>query len=124
MKKKNVKNGKKDIIIIVLAIIVLISGIWNILNILREDKELRTSFYSASYLSLLDGDFDKEYNFTYNSSYIKVEFEKEKKEIKVTPIKPGDLTLKIDYTTNFGEKKTKTYDISIRKGLSIEIENK
>lgn len=45
-------------------------------------------------------------------------------ELKVTPVKTGDTTLKLDYITDSGENKTVSYEINVRKGLSLEIENK
>ena len=122
--KSKVRNDKKNIIITILAICVLVGGLLNVFRELRDLKERETTFYSSSYLSITDCDFNANYNFDYNSSYIKVELLEDEKQIKVTPTKPGDTTLKINYVSILGENKSFSYEISVRKGLSIDIEKK
>ena len=124
MKKKNQKKDNKNIIITILALCVIVGGIFNILNELADKKEKDTSIYNASIISIVDGDFSKNYSFEYNSSYVKVEEDIIKKEVKVTPIKQGDTTLKINYITTSGENKTLSYEISVRNGLSLNIKDK
>ena len=123
MKNKKT-NEKKNIVITLLLIALIFSGLLNIFNAITENDSEKTMFYSASYISIQDGDFNKDYNFTYNSSYVKIELIQEKKELKITPVKTGDTTLKVDYITDSGENKTVSYEIDVRKGLSLEIKNK
>ena len=123
MKKGKTKKDKKDMVIAILATCILVGGLLNIFKELRDLDEKNNSFYSSSYLSVPDFDFNEGYNIGYNSSYIKVELLKEQKQILVTPVKSGDTELKIKYKTTSGEDKSLSYSISVRKGLSLEIED-
>ena len=123
MKKGKMKKDKKDMVIAILATCILVGGLLNIFKELRDLDEKNNSFYSSSYLSVPDFDFNEGYNIGYNSSYIKVELLKEQKQILVTPVKSGDTELKIKYKTTSGEDKSLSYSISVRKGLSLEIED-
>ena len=58
-----------------------------------------------------------------NSNYIKVELLRDEKQIKVIPTNPGNTTLKISYMSISGKSKSLSYNISVRKGLSLDIEN-
>ncbi len=110
-------------VIAIFATCILVGGLLNIFKELRDLDEKNNSFYSSSYLSVPDFDFNEGYNIGYNSSYIKVEILKEQKQILVTPVKSGDTELKIKYKTTSGEDKSLSYSISVRKGLSLEIED-
>lgn len=123
MKKKRTKD-KKNIIIIILALCVIAGGIFNILNELADKKEKDTAIYNPSIISIVDGDFSKNYSFEYNSSYVKVEEDIIKKEIKIIPVKVGETLLKINYVSTSGEKKNVSYEIKVRSELSLKIDNK
>ena len=123
MKKKK-SSDKKNIIIIVLTICVLAGGLLNILNELADKNDGDATIYSASNVVISDGDFSKNYSFEYNSSYIKVEEDIIKKEIKIIPIKSGKTSLKINYVSVSGENKSVSYEIKVLNELLLKIDNK
>lgn len=122
--KKRKTSDKKNTIITILAIALVISGLLNIFTEIIGKDAKETMLYNSSLISVQDGNFNKDYKFIYNSSYIKVELLENKNELKITPIKIGDTKLEINYITISGENKTVSYEINVRKGLSLEIENK
>ena len=112
------KKDKKNIIIIMLVIVIM----FGLIYIIKENKDRNIVYYDSSYLLVSDGDFSKEYYFTYDSNYINVELINN--EIKITPIKKGNTVLMVDYITNTSEKKTLSYNIDVRNGLFLEIGDK
>ena len=121
-KKKS--NDKKNIIIIVLVICFLAGGLLKILNELADKNDGDATIYSASNVVISDGDFSKNYSFEYNSSYIKVEEDVIKKEIKIIPIKSGETSLKINYVSVSGENKSVSYEIKVLNELVLKIDDK
>ena len=119
-KKKN--TDKKNIIIAILAVLIIVSGVLNIIHELT-DKDSETKYFNLSYIPISYGDFSKKFEFNYNTDYIKVNILPEENKLEITPIKEGNTTLKISYHTVTGEEKNISHEISVHSRLFTEIDN-
>ena len=121
MRKKN--TDKKNIIITILAVLVIASGVLNIIHELKNKDFDKTKYYNLSYILISDADFSKKIEFNYDTDYIKVNLLPEENKLEITPIKEGNTTLKIAYTTNTGEEKNISHEISVHSRLFSDIDN-